>query len=72
MNIKSDRFDKQIGTMIRSLRKEHGINQEEMGAALGLHQTAICRVEQGRQKLSPFQLMLFCKRLNIKIGDVLK
>jgi transcriptional regulator with XRE-family HTH domain len=46
-----------IGKRFRQFRKKSGLNQLEVGKLLGLHQGAISRIENGRQNLTPDQLL---------------
>lgn len=51
-------FDKAIGQAMRRRRRYERVTQEALGKALGLHQTAICRVEKGVQSLTAYELCL--------------
>ena len=52
--------NKNIGKLVRAFRKSNKINQTKLGKRLGLHQTAICRIEQGSQDLTVLQLIKLC------------
>jgi transcriptional regulator with XRE-family HTH domain len=52
--------NKIIGANIRALRKAAEISQTELGQKLGIHQTAICRVERGTQQLSAIEMLKIC------------
>lgn len=41
------------------------ISQEEMGKCLKIHQSAVCRVELGVQKLSVYQILVVSKKFDI-------
>jgi len=41
-----------IGQRLYRFRRRTGISQEALGKTLWLHQTAICRIEQGTQNMT--------------------
>lgn len=45
-------LNKRIGRDLMRLRKLYRLSQETLGNELGLHQSAICRIEDGEQELS--------------------
>ena len=61
---------KAVGVRVKHLRKTIGYSQEQMAAVLGIHQTAICRVEKGQQSLSATQL-LYMFRIERMVKTVL-
>lgn len=54
---------KNIGKLIIDLRERRGLTQQELARQLGTTQSAIARMEQGRQN--------FSTKMLVKIGDVL-
>lgn len=42
----------QVGSLVRDARKQRGLSQQELAAALATSQSAIARVEQGQQNVS--------------------
>lgn len=48
----SDAIDKVIGESLRKFRKRKGMTQIEIGDFLELHQSAVVRIEQGKQRLT--------------------
>ena len=45
-------YPARIGTLIRDARRHHGLTQQELAESLGTSQSAIARIEQGKQNLS--------------------
>jgi len=45
-------YPARIGTLIRDARRHQGLSQNELGELLGTSQSAIARIEQGKQNLS--------------------
>jgi UDP-N-acetylglucosamine 1-carboxyvinyltransferase len=41
-----------IGTLIRDARRQHGLTQHDLADSLGTSQSAVARIEQGKQNLS--------------------
>jgi UDP-N-acetylglucosamine 1-carboxyvinyltransferase len=48
----SEDYPARIGTLIRDARRHQGLSQSELGDLLGTSQSAIARIEQGKQNLS--------------------
>lgn len=66
----SDQLYQSLGQTIYTLRKITGVSQQELGKVLGLHQTAICRVENGTQSISPLQLQSLAQYFGISIDSL--
>lgn len=73
--MKSPKVDKKlehanaiIGGIVRDIRKERKIQQTVLCKALGLDQSALSRVENGRQVLTAAQWVLFCRTMGV-MGD---
>lgn len=64
-------FETHLGDTLHYLRKTAKISQEEMGKLLGIHQTAVCRVEKGLQSLTPEQLFVLTKHFDVKLDSLL-
>jgi UDP-N-acetylglucosamine 1-carboxyvinyltransferase len=45
-------YPARIGTLIRDARRHQGLSQSELGELLGTSQSAVARIEQGKQNLS--------------------
>ena len=54
---------------LRSLRERSGVTQEELAAALGLHQTLISKVERGVRRLDVVELRLWLRVLDMRLTD---
>lgn len=68
-------FNRQIGKQLKRERKARKIAQYDLAKHLGLHQSAYCRIENGRQGLSLFEQQLtnaYFKRHPIKDAKWLK
>jgi UDP-N-acetylglucosamine 1-carboxyvinyltransferase len=48
----SEDYPARIGTLIRDARRHQGLSQSDLGELLGTSQSAIARIEQGKQNLS--------------------
>lgn len=71
MKAKAHSIQKSLSETFYLLRKVSGISQGEIGKALGLHQTAISRIESGIQLLSPEELFLAAQFFDVKIDTFL-
>lgn len=60
-----------LGETIYLLRKAAKISQTELGKLLSLHQTAICRIEQGAQNVTPEELYILSRFFELKIDSLL-
>jgi DNA-binding XRE family transcriptional regulator len=65
-------FNVALGKKIKNLRKACGISQADFGDFLGLHQTGVCRLENGEQTLTPQQLHMLTQLYSIKVDDLLQ
>src|SRR4029078_12514143 len=45
-------YPARIGTLIRDARRHHGLTQQQLAESLGTSQSAVARIEQGKQNLS--------------------
>jgi transcriptional regulator with XRE-family HTH domain len=59
-----------VGEKIRSLRKERGLSQEELGAKAELHYTYIGAVERGEKNCSITTLARIAQGLNVEMGEL--
>ena len=48
----SDAYLQQIGALVRDARKQRGLTQHQLAEALATSQSAVARIEQGRQNVS--------------------
>jgi transcriptional regulator with XRE-family HTH domain len=60
------RLDKNIGAFLRKMREEAEYNQTELAPLLGLDQSALSRVESGKQQLTAGQLVTFCHAVGLE------
>jgi transcriptional regulator with XRE-family HTH domain len=51
------RTSDEIGAFIRSLRKERGLTQTDIGKVLGLEKTAVSKIESGARALTAKELI---------------
>ncbi|WP_226344990.1 helix-turn-helix domain-containing protein [Agilicoccus flavus] len=63
----SDDYLSRIGTLIREARKHEGMTQNDLAELLGTSQSAIARIEQGRQNLSLDMLSRIGDKLNSQL-----
>ena len=66
----SDQLYRRIGEIINNLRVATGVSQQELATVLELHQTAVCRVENGTQRLTPVQLQSLAGFFGISIDSL--
>jgi transcriptional regulator with XRE-family HTH domain len=59
-----------VGKHIRTLRKEKGLSQEELGDLADLHHTYIGAVERGERNCSIDSLSKIAKGLNVNVVDL--
>lgn len=57
----------QIGKLTKKIRKEKKMSQTEFGDYLGIHQTAVHRVEAGIQQLSATEFLMVLKLGKIEL-----
>lgn len=55
--------------MLRTLRIEKGIRQQDLAAALGEPQSFISKVESGERRLDLLELRKFCLALGTSLTD---
>ncbi|HEY1687349.1 MAG TPA: helix-turn-helix transcriptional regulator [Solirubrobacteraceae bacterium] len=64
---RSDRF----GPVLKRVRIEHGLTQEELADAAGLHRTEISLLERNRRKPLLETIVAVCRGLGITPGELL-
>lgn len=64
------KFNKLIGARLKFIRMLHGQSQESISFLLELDQSALSRIEQGRQNITLFQLTVFCKHFDVPVGEM--
>lgn len=73
MNIRDkqdDIFLKQLGMRIKTLRKERGIKQVDLGYSIDLEKSNMSRIEAGNTNPSILILLKICRELNITLSDL--
>jgi transcriptional regulator with XRE-family HTH domain len=60
-----------IGNRVRSLRKERGLSQEELGFKAQLHNTYVGAVERGEKNVSIDSLERISAGLGVDLGEIL-
>lgn len=60
-----------IGERIRRRRRELGITQESLGAAVGISDSHISAIERGRKSPSLETVLLLCRELGITVDYLL-
>ncbi len=60
-----------LGETIKKIRKSAGVSQTDLGQLLDIHQTAVCRVENGTQSLLPYQLQRASEYFGVNVDSML-
>src|SRR5688500_3186985 len=61
-----------VGRVLAELRKERGLNQEDVAESVGVGQAAWSKIERGDSALTVGQLFAASERMDLTAGDVLK
>ncbi|QDX28099.1 helix-turn-helix transcriptional regulator [Sphingomonas suaedae] len=59
-----------IDSLVRR-RKQIGVSQIELAAALGYDQSFVSRIERRQRRLDVWEFVRFCRALELNPGDVL-
>jgi transcriptional regulator with XRE-family HTH domain len=59
-----------VGQRIKALRVKKGVSQEYLAETLGLTQSTLARIEQGKAKLAASLLPDVCKTLEVELEDI--
>lgn len=57
----------EIGTVVRSQRERHNLNQRELAARLGISQTYLSQLERGTPKVLDQDYLDVLRRLGIRL-----
>lgn len=57
----------EIGTVVRSQRERHNLNQRELAARLGISQTYLSQLERGTPKVLDQNYLDVLRRLGIRL-----
>lgn len=63
-------FDAELGKLMAAWRREHGLTQERLGAAIGVDQTVISRLESGERRIDVHLLLTTLGALDLELADV--
>lgn len=63
--VKFEKLNHEIGAFVQATRKANGWKQTEIAKRLGLDQSALSRVENGKQSLTAAQWVTFCEGLSV-------
>ena len=71
--LNKDDFYLNLGKNIKKIREDKGLSLDEFSktSGLGLNKSTISAIENGKQKLSIYQLCLIVENLDIKISDII-
>lgn len=61
-------IDKKFGKVLKSLRTERGLSQEEFAMNVGLHRTYISQLERGLKSPSLRTIKKICDELEVNIA----
>jgi len=57
---------------IKEMRKAAGLSQEKLGAALGLDQSMVSRLERGQRPITLERLSAIAEALNVSVHDLIE
>ena len=60
---------RKVINILRIIREEKGVTQEELALKLGVKQTIISKIETCERRLDIIELRKICKALNISLID---
>jgi len=66
-----DGFYEAFGERVRRARAAQGMNQQELGSAVGLNRTSISNIEKGRQRVALHMLFEFAAVLKVEPESLL-
>ncbi|MEV7084125.1 helix-turn-helix transcriptional regulator [Streptomyces sp. NPDC093516] len=66
-----DEFYEAFGERVRKARATQGLNQQELGSAVGLNRTSISNIEKGRQRVALHMLFEFATALRVEPESLL-
>lgn len=67
-----EEFSKKLGKILRKLREEQGLSQEELALKLGVHRTYVGMVERGERNITAYTLYQFSQVLEKNMSDIFK
>lgn len=66
-----DNINVQLGKLVRKLREELEISQDELAVKLDVPRPAISQIESGQRKISADELLKLSKVLNVPLGQLM-
>ncbi len=63
-------YSPRLGSNIRFLRRRAKVTQEDFASMLGVHQSALSRIESGEQGLTPAQLIIAADYFGMTLDDL--
>lgn len=66
----SDRLYSIVASRLRDARKQRGISQDAVAAAIELKRSSIANFERGRQHLQLHNLYRFAAEVGLEVGDL--
>jgi transcriptional regulator with XRE-family HTH domain len=61
-----------LAALLRQLRLDAGLRQEDLAERLGVNQTWVSKVEIGERRLDLVQLQRVCQALGVRVGRVVR
>lgn len=65
------RFYRSLGSLVRKIREESGLTQDQLAQKIGLTRTSITNLEHGRQKIQVHVLYELANALGVEPADLL-
>lgn len=65
-------IDKKFGRVLKKLRMEKGISQEELALSIGLHRTYISQLERGLKSPSLRTMGKICAELDVTLVEFMQ
>lgn len=66
----ADPIDVRLGTLVRELRIERGLSQQQLGDAIGLTFQQVQKYERGTNRISVATLLRICRFLTVTPGQL--
>lgn len=63
---------KQFGEIVREIRKQRNLSQEEFAEKCGLHRTYIGGIERGERNVSLLNIIKMAQALDVTVADLVK
>ena len=67
----TNEFYAAVGARIQAYRKQRGLTQSELGAAVGLERSSMCNIEAGRQRAPLHTFAMLAQVLAVQVGDLM-